>query len=84
MVAKGAVSYNISPNGSAGDWYWEVASNRRIVARGLAPTMEQARVDALRVGVHRQPEEDLAEESDLDEDLDLAEGSMTSVLSRAQ
>ena len=69
MVREAPLSYNVSPNGSAGDWYWEVASNRRIVARGLAPTMEQARADAMRVGVIRQPEEDLSEDSVLAEAL---------------
>ena len=68
MVEKGTLSYNISPNGSAGDWYWEVASNHRIIARGVAPTMAHARADAMSVGLHRQPQEGVAEEPDLAED----------------
>jgi len=39
-------TYNISPNGAAGDWYWEVTCGGDIVARGLAATREQARADA--------------------------------------
>ena len=29
-----AFTYNISPNGAAGDWYWEVTCGGDIVARG--------------------------------------------------
>ena len=57
-----AFTYNVSPTGPAGDWYWEVAFNRRIIARGLALTMEQARADAVTAAVHR-PEEDLLEDA---------------------
>jgi hypothetical protein len=39
-------SYNISPNGVAGDWYWEVSCGGYIVARGLAASRELARADA--------------------------------------
>jgi hypothetical protein len=41
-------SYNISPNGIAGDWYWEVSRGGYIVARGLAATERLARADAMR------------------------------------
>jgi hypothetical protein len=36
-----ALSYRVSRNGSAGDWYWEVISDRKIIRRGLAPTKAQ-------------------------------------------
>jgi hypothetical protein len=47
VARENAVSYRISANGSAGDWYWEVTSDRTIIARGVAPTTVRARVDAL-------------------------------------
>jgi hypothetical protein len=37
MTQEDALSYRVSRNGSAGDWYWEVISDRKIVSRGLAP-----------------------------------------------
>ena len=40
-------TYDISPNGAAGGWYWEVTCGGDIVARGLADTREQARADAV-------------------------------------
>jgi hypothetical protein len=40
-------TYNICPNGTAGDWYWEVTCGGDIVARGLAATREQARAEAV-------------------------------------
>jgi hypothetical protein len=52
-------TYNISSNGPAGDWYWEVTSHGEIVARGLAATEELARTEALRAAsshVAPQPE----------------------------
>jgi len=58
-----AVTYNVSPNGPAGDWYWEVAFNRQIIARGLAPTMTQARKNAFEAALHRPPAEYLAEDA---------------------
>jgi hypothetical protein len=48
MAQKNALSYRVSRNGPA-DWYWEVISDRKIIARGLAPTRAQARVQALKV-----------------------------------
>jgi hypothetical protein len=45
----GGLSYNVSRNGHAGDWYWEVISERKVIARGLAATSAQARAEALRV-----------------------------------
>jgi hypothetical protein len=35
MAQENALSYRISQNGSAGDWYWEVISDQKI-ERGLA------------------------------------------------
>jgi hypothetical protein len=49
MRQKNGISYNISRNGSAGDWYWEVISDRKIIERGLAPTSTQARAEAIKV-----------------------------------
>jgi hypothetical protein len=51
--------YNISSNGAAGDWYWEVTCGGHVVARGLAGTEALARADAMRAAlshVHRRPE----------------------------
>jgi hypothetical protein len=60
MAQKSALSYRASRNGPAGDWYWEVMSDRKIIDRGLAPTRAQARASAIKVvashGV-RQPED---------------------------
>jgi hypothetical protein len=42
MAQENALSYRISQNGSAGDWYWEVISDQKIIERGLAPTRAQA------------------------------------------
>jgi hypothetical protein len=55
---KSRFSYNISPNGVADDWYWEVSCGGYIVARGLAATRKQARADAKGAvvgGSHVQP-----------------------------
>jgi hypothetical protein len=41
MAQENALSYRICQNGAAGDWYWEVISDRKIIDRGLAPTREQ-------------------------------------------
>jgi hypothetical protein len=60
MRQKDGISYNISRNGSAGDWYWEVISDGNIIARGLASTTAQARAQALKVAAShpvRQPED---------------------------
>ena len=46
MISENALSYRVSRNGSAGDWYWELISNGRIIERGLAPTRAQARAEA--------------------------------------
>ena len=42
------LSYKVSRNGHAGDWYWEVISKREVIARGLAATSAQARAEAMR------------------------------------
>jgi hypothetical protein len=60
MAQKSALSYRVFRNGPAGDWYWEVMSDRKIIDRGLAPTRAQARALALRVVASlavRQPED---------------------------
>jgi hypothetical protein len=49
MAQENALSYRVCQNGAAGDWYWEVISDRKIVDRGLAPTTVQARAQALGV-----------------------------------
>ena len=48
QAEKAAYTYNISPNGACGDWYWEVLCSGNIVARGLAATQVKARVKAIR------------------------------------
>jgi hypothetical protein len=60
MAQENALSYRVSRNGSAGDWYWEVISDRKAIDRGLAPTRAQARAQALKVVAShaaRQPED---------------------------
>jgi hypothetical protein len=60
MAPENVLSYRVSRNGSAGDWYWEVISDRKIIDRGLAPTRAQARAQALKVVAShavRQPED---------------------------
>jgi hypothetical protein len=42
------LAYHISPNGTAGDWYWDVTLRAEIIARGLASTREDARADAIK------------------------------------
>ena len=49
MISENALSYRVSRNGLAGDWYWEVISNGKIIERGLAPAGTQARAQALKV-----------------------------------
>jgi hypothetical protein len=48
MISENALSYRVSRNGLAGDWYWEVVADRKIIDRGLAPTSTQARAQALK------------------------------------
>jgi hypothetical protein len=43
MAQEAGLIYNISPNGTAGDWYWDVRCDGSIVARGLASTRADAR-----------------------------------------
>jgi hypothetical protein len=38
MAQENALSYRVARNGSAGDWYWEVISDQKIIGRGLAST----------------------------------------------
>jgi hypothetical protein len=49
MAQENALSYRVSRNGSAGDWYWEVVSDREIIERGLARASAQARAQAFKV-----------------------------------
>jgi hypothetical protein len=52
-------TYNISTNGAAGDWYWQVTNRGEIIGRGLGATEAQARADAMRAAlshVDRRPE----------------------------
>jgi hypothetical protein len=60
MAQETGLVYNISPNGSAGDWYWDVRCDGSIIARGLAPTRTQARTDAITssAGHGDEPRED--------------------------
>ena len=48
MAQKNGLSYSVSRNGSAGDWYWEVMSDSEVIARGLAPTRSQAYEGAMK------------------------------------
>ncbi len=53
------LSYKVSRNGHAGDWYWEVMSERQVIARGLALTSAQARAEAVRAaGPHIERKSD--------------------------
>jgi hypothetical protein len=45
------ISSNISSNGSADGWYWEVLSRGEIIGRGLAATEAMARADAMSAAV---------------------------------
>jgi hypothetical protein len=36
------ITYRVFPNGTAGGWYWEVTSDRQIIARGLASSHVRA------------------------------------------
>jgi hypothetical protein len=59
MARENTLFYRVSANGAAGDWYWEVISDRNVIARGLAPTGVRARADALKTASHigRQSED---------------------------
>jgi len=47
MAEPPALEYRVLPNNGSG-WYWEVVSqNREVIARWLAGTYGQARVDAM-------------------------------------
>ena len=51
MALASSYTYNISSNGSARDWYWEVLRRGEIIARGLAATEELARADAMQAAL---------------------------------
>jgi hypothetical protein len=46
-MVQSPFAYHVSPNGKAGDWYWDVTSGGEVIARGLAPTEVRARADAI-------------------------------------
>jgi hypothetical protein len=48
VARENALSYSVSTNGPAGNWYWQVVSHRNVIARGLAPTRVQARAEAMK------------------------------------
>jgi hypothetical protein len=48
VAAAKRYSYSISPNGAAGDWYWQVSNRGEIIGRGLAATEAMARAEAMR------------------------------------
>jgi hypothetical protein len=48
VARENALFYRVSANGLAGDSYWEVISDRNIIARGVAATRVRARADALK------------------------------------
>ena len=53
------LSYKVSQNGHARDWYWELISEREVIAHGLALTSAQARAEALRAaGTHIKRQSD--------------------------
>jgi hypothetical protein len=51
MALASSYTYNISSNGSADGWYWEVLSRGEIIGRGLAATEAMARADAMSAAV---------------------------------
>jgi hypothetical protein len=62
MARENALSYSVSANGLASDWYWEVTSDGNVIARGLSPTTVRARADALKAAASRvEPSEDLSQ-----------------------
>ena len=62
MVQNRSYIYNISSNGAAGDWYWDVTRHGEIIARGLAATEALARAEAMRAALSHvnPPLDDLA------------------------
>ena len=63
MVRNRSYNYNISSNGAAGDWYWDVTWDGEVIARGLAATEALARAEAMAAAVSDvvpAPEEDAA------------------------
>jgi hypothetical protein len=63
VARENALFYNVSANGLVGDWYWEVISDRNIIARGVAATRVRARADALKAAASRtgRQSEDLSQ-----------------------
>jgi hypothetical protein len=53
------LEYRILPNNGAG-WYWELLTkDRNVIARGVAETHTQARIDAMSAGLDQRPVESL-------------------------
>jgi hypothetical protein len=48
MDRENALSYSVSTDGPAGNWCWQVVSDRNVIARGLAPTRVRARAEAMK------------------------------------
>jgi hypothetical protein len=63
MTQPPDLEFHISPNNGSG-WYWEVVNKEHeVVARGLADTHHQARVDAMSAGQAQRPWETLQRKS---------------------
>jgi hypothetical protein len=55
MAEPPILEYRILPNNGSG-WYWEVVTqDREVIARGVAETHVQARVDVMIAGVAQRP-----------------------------
>jgi hypothetical protein len=59
VARENALFYRVSANGPAGDSYWEVISDRNIIARGVAATRVRARADALKAAASHTGSADL-------------------------
>ena len=68
MARNSGLSYQVSRNGSANDWYWEVVCDRKIIDRGVAPTRAQARAQALKVARSYLVQENSIDERETDVD----------------
>jgi hypothetical protein len=59
MAEPLTLEYRILPNNGSG-WYWEVVTQEReVIARGLAMTHNQARIDAVSAGLDQRPQNPL-------------------------
>jgi hypothetical protein len=56
VTPKSPYNYNVSSNGAAHDWYWQVTRNQEIITRGIATTQVLARAKAMRAALsHADP-----------------------------